>query len=653
MFNNPFKYEDKMVGVPHKSLSYNECSGQVADSNAYFATRYWVGGSGNLDGSDTAHIASASGGGGGASYPGASDDLILDGSSGGGTVTCTANLSVLSLTGGAHTGTFSFGTGRTITIGTGGFSWSGTGTRTLSLGDAQISMASSSATAWTTQTATNLTISANTATITFTGGGWFNPSGGQNYQGVSLVFNLTNASSGIAGSGTETGIANITVTGNSGANSNFQSAANYTLTGTLTINGFSTSRHCGFQSNTGGTARTISAATVVITNCDISDITGAGAASWNFSAQNDIGNAGGTTNITFPAQTTQTWSGTSGGNFYSNGWTTRIPLLQDIVLIPVAFIGGQSITIDTPRCPGISFLGATGNPTVNFNNGGFSTQIFGSIYIASGMTIGGTSTNVFFVGRGSYTITSNGVSFASAISISTTGGTYTLADAFTTTGTFTVASGTFISAGFAGTSTTFISTGSTTRAITLSTSTWTLTSTAATNIINIVTGGLTFSGASSTFTISTVSANTRTIITADQVFGTLNYIISGSTGELDITLTSTVSFAAINFYDASNARTIKFTNGTTITIRNLNGYNVRGSNGKLMVAASISGAAFTMTSPNQQATDYINPTNMVVDASPKWYAGSHSTDGGGNTNLIFTDDPNVGGHMFGDEGMVS
>lgn len=46
------------------------------------ANRYWVGGSGNWDGSDTTHWSAASGGGSGASVPTSADAVIVDGASG-------------------------------------------------------------------------------------------------------------------------------------------------------------------------------------------------------------------------------------------------------------------------------------------------------------------------------------------------------------------------------------------------------------------------------------------------------------------------------------------------------------------------------------------------------------------------------------------
>ena len=51
------------------------------------ANRYWVGGTGTWDGTDTTHWASSSGGAGGASIPTAADNAFFDANSGGGTVT--------------------------------------------------------------------------------------------------------------------------------------------------------------------------------------------------------------------------------------------------------------------------------------------------------------------------------------------------------------------------------------------------------------------------------------------------------------------------------------------------------------------------------------------------------------------------------------
>jgi hypothetical protein len=51
------------------------------------ATRYWVGGTGTWDASTTGNWSATSGGSGGASAPTSADDVIINSSSGAGTIT--------------------------------------------------------------------------------------------------------------------------------------------------------------------------------------------------------------------------------------------------------------------------------------------------------------------------------------------------------------------------------------------------------------------------------------------------------------------------------------------------------------------------------------------------------------------------------------
>lgn len=96
------------------------------------AARFWVGGTGTWDASDTTHWAATSGGAGGASVPGSSDTVTFDASSGGGVVTVNGNI-VLSVaapafTAGAFTGTIDFSANNN-NISAGSFSLTGTGAR--------------------------------------------------------------------------------------------------------------------------------------------------------------------------------------------------------------------------------------------------------------------------------------------------------------------------------------------------------------------------------------------------------------------------------------------------------------------------------------------------------------------------------------------
>lgn len=135
------------------------------------AARFWVGGTGTWDASDTTHWAAASNGAGGQSVPGASDTVTFDGSSGGGTVTVNFGglITIQSLTFGAFTGTLDFATNNnSITLtDSNSLNGSGTGTRTLNMGDGTWTLSNAQA-LWNCTTVTNFTLNANGSTVAFT-----------------------------------------------------------------------------------------------------------------------------------------------------------------------------------------------------------------------------------------------------------------------------------------------------------------------------------------------------------------------------------------------------------------------------------------------------------------------------------------------------
>jgi len=131
------------------------------------ANRYWVGGAGDWDVSTTTHWSDSSGGAGGQSVPGSSDTAIFDAASGGGTVTPNYNLSVVSITMGAFTGTLDFSANNNSpTLAT--FSCNGTGTRTLKMGTGTFTLTGVSD-VWIMNTVTNLTLDAGQSTIKVVG----------------------------------------------------------------------------------------------------------------------------------------------------------------------------------------------------------------------------------------------------------------------------------------------------------------------------------------------------------------------------------------------------------------------------------------------------------------------------------------------------
>lgn len=131
------------------------------------ASRFWVGGTGTWDNSNTTNWSATSGGAGGQSAPVAGDDVTFDASSGGGVVTTNATLSIQSLTCSAHTGTLDFSANNNnITI-TGNFTNTGAGTRTFNMGNGTWTFSGGSV-IFNQSGATNLTFNANSSTIAFT-----------------------------------------------------------------------------------------------------------------------------------------------------------------------------------------------------------------------------------------------------------------------------------------------------------------------------------------------------------------------------------------------------------------------------------------------------------------------------------------------------
>ena len=551
------------------------------------SARFWIGGTGNWDGVDTTHWSTSSGGAGGASAPGASDDVTFDGSSGGGTITMTATQSVNSITGGAHTGTFNTN-GQTLTVVT--FNYSGTGTRTLTLGSSTINVTGASTTAWDISTNTNLTLTANTATITLSGAGVTAHFGNGKTYGGTIAF----TGSGQAQNNGNTTFANLTRTGTAAKTDSFKLGANFTVTGTLTLNGNSTTNRILVFASSVGTQNTITntGATMSWSNVDFQDI--ALSSAYNASAiTGGCGDAGGNSGITFTTPATQTWSGTSGGNWSSNAWSGRVPLPQDDVVISSAFSASQTVVADMPRLgKSINWTGSTGTPAFNL---GLSCSLFGSLTLISGMTRGGFFTLTFAGRTSGLTITTAGISIGPNwdLIFQGPGSTYTLQDALDDNGkTITVNDGTFVTNGFSVTAALFVSNNGRTRAITLGSSVVSLGSTAAAAPWNTAASGLTFSGASSTIIYTAASANTRQFNGSGFTYGTLTYIVAGSTGKLTVSGSNT--FGNLNFSDASNARTLEFTAGTTTTI--IGNFNVNGTSGKLMsVVSAIGGSAFTLT----------------------------------------------------------
>jgi hypothetical protein len=172
------------------------------------ASRFWVGGTGTWDASDTTHWAASSGGAGGQSVPGSGDTVTFDGSSGGGTVTLSSALNastISSLTAGAFTGTIDTTAVASMTMTTMNLSGSGarkfllngtTFTLTNTGGGSTFDLTTTTNLDGTSNLAANFTFTATTTTPrAFSGGG-------RTYGTLTISSNTSRGTFSIAGANT-------------------------------------------------------------------------------------------------------------------------------------------------------------------------------------------------------------------------------------------------------------------------------------------------------------------------------------------------------------------------------------------------------------------------------------------------------------------
>lgn len=465
--------------------------------------------------------------------------------------------------------------------------------------------------------------------ITFAGGG-------QSYGDTSFASSVT-----MTGANT---FASLTYTGTAAKTNFIDLAADQIVTGTLTIAGNSKINRVQVRSSVIGTARTLTCGSVSINAADFRDITAAGSASWDISAASDYtGDCGGNTGITFTTPATQTWSGTVSDNWSTNAWTSRVPLPQDDVVVSSAFSASQTVTVDMPRWGrSVSFAGSTGSPTLAR---GLSSSIFGSLTLASGMTFNGSFT-LTLEGRSNFTITRNGatISTSGALSFAAPGGTYTFQDGWSqSTANLSILNGTV---DLNGQSHTFAG----------------LTS-GNTNVRSLVFGSSTLTLASSGSPVScspttnfTISAGTGVIALTDTSVSASTFAGGGATWpEVRVT---TGGSGALTFTGANTFTRLSVTGGSTksfvlpgSTTTTFSGSTPFPSGASLnLLTFTASAGSATVASSQQISCDYVSLTNIIKSGATA-YAGTHSTDGTGNTGWSFTA-PSGGGGGGGKRGRV-
>lgn len=508
------------------------------------------------------------------------------------------------------------------------FSANNTNTKVVALGTSSTTI--TGAAGWVLN-ASGTTWSAGAATITFTGAAPAVTFG----TGIDMSATTVNCTgSGEPNITSVSTFTNFNRTGTAAVSDGLRTV-NMTVTGTLTLAGNSTTNRLLVHSSSLGTVNTFTTTNAPTASyVDFKDI--------NFNVSRDLsaitgnsGDCGGNgVNLTLTPAATQTWNGTSGGNWSANAWTTRIPLPQDDAVIASAFSASQTITINMPRAAkSITMTGSTGTPTLTNNVG---TMLFGGMTLITGMvfTTGAAWT---FQGRGASILTSAGKSFSHNVQMQTLSGSMTLADAFVSTGSsvsLQVDYGTFNSAGFNITLLRFDSgsVGNLTRAVNLTGSTVEITGATVTswNLTNTATLTLTTTG--STIYLSNTSATGVTFVGGGQTYNILK--IAG-TGTGAVTITGANTFSSFSITGGTKSVILPGSTTTTFT----SGVGLGNTTNVITFTASAGSATVAKSGGGTVVWDYVNLTNIPASAANTFYASTHSTDGGGNTNWLFTDVP--------------
>ena len=649
------------------------------------ASRYWVGGTAAWDGTAGSKWALTSGGAGGQAVPTSADDVfftnlstgtctISAGNTGAKSIDCTgftgtlggtaniavsgnitlvsgmtfspSNISVIATStitfAGKNIGTLAVNgagitvtqadaatiTSLTVTAGTyttanftltaGSVFGTGTSTRGLTLGSSTVTVSGT----WFMET-TGLTISAGTSTISISSASTTFYGAGKTYNNVSFT---SAAATTLAITGANT-FNTLTLTATAGAGVvpiSFDSTQTIT---TMVCNGASEIRRIWLQSDTIGTARTITATTwTTFTYLDFRDIT-----LTNAKSGTSIGNCLGNTGITFSTAKTVYWNLTGAVNWSSTGWATssggtpavaNFPLAQDTAVFDNTG-AATTVTLNSGWNVGtVNASARTSAVTFSFSGGNAIFSVYGNWSNGTGVTHSGTGLSLYFSGRTTQTITSNGKSFSVGIFGSGVSNTITLADALTCTA-FTLSGTTGLSLGSNTlTCTSFANSSTSTRTLALGTGSITVTGN-----FNATSTGLTVTGSA---TISLTSATAKTFAGGGVNYGST--INQGGAGALTITGANTFSNIT-NTYGATGATSILFTAGTTTTFSN---WNASGTIGNLLTIGSVTAASHTLSKASGTVNaDYLSISRSTATGGATWNAGANSTNGGNNSGWIF------------------
>lgn len=529
------------------------------------------------------------------------------------------------------TGTFSH-TGGTLdtndyNMTVGSFAGAGLLVRSLSLGASHITI-TGGGNSLTFGTTTNLTFNAGTSLITFN-------AGGSNLQFGSLAWYDVECSSNNNFSviGGSPSFRNLTFTPASSAQ-DLTVTATPTISGTFTVAGSSATTKVRLHTNGSGN-KTITSAANAISNIVIQDITGAGAASWNFGANNTVGDIEGNSGITFIAGVTlyyigdgatgnaaASWSTSSGG-----GAGSRVPLPQDSLIFDAnSFSTDTNFTYGLPDSGEVDFSAIDQLVTVNSG----SLIFYGDVILDPNLTFAGGTYR--FYHRGTQHFDPAGLTnIPLALQIGFFGSSanvFELDGDLSITGNITTQFTTFESNDFDITADSFtpnnnaatINLGSSNIILTGVGAAWNFPATP------------TLNAGTSTILLNNGSASTLTFAGGGKTYYNVDIITTGRTGNGTVSGNNTFSnrFAA---HDSTSTYTLRFTASSNQTFGgDIEIYGV--ASNLTVISTTTTNATFTKTS-GTVVLSKVNLKDITATGGATFYA-SNSVDNGDNPGWSFS-----------------
>ncbi len=502
--------------------------------------------------------------------------------------------------------------------------------RTITLGSSTVTLSGASPIQF--GTSTNLSFSAGTSSIVCSGG--TDGTSLFNIGASSLSFysvSLTQTTGGIfvvfSGTGTYT-FNSLSVTAPASAGiRGISFSGNIIVTGTLTVAGATAVRRIFLRSDTLGTTRTLTVGTLSATDCDFRDITIAGTAAG--SSPTRAGDCGGNTGITFPAAKTVYWNLAGAQNWSATAWApgsggvpdiNNFPLAQDTAVFDEA-AGSVTGTITINAAWNIGTFDASARTSaMTFSAGSVTSFVYGDWKFGTGVTSPSSTGTITFAGRGTETITNNGVTFGCFVTIDCITGTVQLADALTIASnrTLTLTSGTFDAVSYNVSTGTFTSNNANIRTLKMGSGTWTISQIG--NCWDMATASnLAFYKGTANIVLSDTSTGARSFNGGALSYNKLT--IGGATG------TSTLTIAGNNqFTELASTKTVAHTIALGSTTQTFGKWTVTGTSGNVVTLTG-SGTSHILAGACTDSIDYLamGSIGFAATSPGEFYAGANST----------------------------